>query len=610
MGEPAPPTLITASGRTRLIVADIEVRAFPRELALIELEASGSVRISNKHTTTPFEIIGHNVLNPSQSQSLAVLKPVVLLLPAEYSLEISKPHNLPNTTAEDDDNSLARTRLRRPDENLRPQAEVQRQPSSSLNMQTLARAPLSSMSSWKSDSISKQGIQVDVFLDWLDRVMIALQRPVTHPNFFSGIAEAASRIVGLDRAEIILWNGQQWNRNPAYSYVSDRLDSGMLSAPSRTMLDLALQRTEIVVYPDSLRASQVGEAESLRGLVSAIACPILGENGETVGVFYGDRALQAAGGQEHVSNVEEKLVEILVTAIAQGMVRAKREQLVATYQQFFSTKVTDAIRRDPKLLEGEDCEVSVLFCDIRGFSRVTDQIGPAAAMRWVHDTLSELSVHVLESDGVLVDFVGDELLSMWGAPDRSPDHAFRAAFAARKMMNLRTALSARWRELIPGGVDFGIGICTGLARVGNTGSSQKFKYGPMGRTVNLGSRIQGLTKQWKVRTLIDGPTERLLPPDMLRRRICRARVIGMDGDIDLYELFADDDEQSQELKRDYETALSLFEAGEHRQATRAFGDLAQRYPKDGPSLQMLVRAVKQLAEPSNDFESVWIATEK
>ncbi len=610
MGEPSPPSLVPTSGGTRLIVADLEVRAFPRELALIELEATGAIRISNKHATTPFKIIGHAVLNPSQSQSVTVTKPVVLLLPAKYSLEISKPQASPIVPIDDEENSLGRTRLRRPDENLRPQAEAQRLTGSTMNMQTLGRAPMSSISSWKSDSIAGKGIQVEVFLDWLDRVMIALQRPVTHPNFFSGIAEAAARIVGLDRAEIILWDGRQWNRNPAYSYVSDRIDSGQLAAPSKTMLDQALLRTEIIVFPDSLRSGQIGDADSLRGLVAVIACPILDETGDTVGVFYGDRAIQAAGGNEHVSNIEEKLVEILVTAIAQGMVRAKREQLVATYQQFFSPKVTDAIRRDPRLLEGEDCEVSVLFCDIRGFSRVTDQIGPAAAMRWVHDTLSELSVHVLESDGVLVDFVGDELLSMWGAPDRSPDHAFRAAFAARRMMNLRNKLSERWKELIPDGVDFGIGICTGNARVGNTGSSQKFKYGPMGRTVNLGSRIQGLTKQWKVRTLIDGPTERLLPPDMLRRRICCARVIGMDGDIDLYELFADDDEDSKQLKQDYETALSIFEVGDHRRASRAFGDLVQRYPKDGPSLQMLVRAVKQLAEPSDKFDPVWIASEK
>ena len=380
------------------------------------------------------------------------------------------------------------------------------------------------------------------------------------------------------------------------------------------MLEQVLTTKQIVVYPSPRSGSVELQSISVKMLHTAIACPILdiidGGN-EVLGVLYADRSLNAEWQLGKVMEAEQRLIAILATAIASSIARRKRETLVTKYQQFFSPKVTEAISLNPALLEGEDAEVSVLFCDIRGFSLTTDAIGPKAAMIWIGDTLSELSAFVLKSDGVLVDYVGDEMFAMWGAPESSPDHAFRAAMAAIEMMTLRKELSDRYKDAIPGGVDFGIGICTGPARVGNTGSKQKFKYGPMGRTVNLGSRIQGLTKHWKVSTLMDAETAECLPPDVLKRRLCKAKVVGLDGELDLFELMPNQSRLNADLAIAYERALVLFESGQQfREAVRAFGELVQRYPTDGPSLIMLVRAVNELVEPSQSFSPVWCAGSK
>ena len=199
---------------------------------------------------------------------------------------------------------------------------------------------------------------------------------------------------------------------------------------------------------------------------------------------------------------------------------------------------------------------------------------------------------------------------MWGAPDVMPDHAVQAASAARRMMALSVELSDQWKKTIPEGFEFGIGLCTGTAHVGNIGSKQKFKYGPMGNTVNLGSRIQGLTKHWRVQTLMNAETALRLPATVPKRRICQARVVGMEGSVTLYELSLDQDASQDVLWRDYEKALISYETGEHREAAQAFGDLAKRYPKDGPSLIMLVRAVQELANPQERFNPVWVAPSK
>ncbi|MEQ1831392.1 MAG: adenylate/guanylate cyclase domain-containing protein, partial [Pirellula sp.] len=416
-------------------------------------------------------------------------------------------------------------------------------------------------------------------------------------------------------AEIILWDGTRWELDEARRFVNPRISESELYPPSNSMLERVLKSKQIVVYPSpNISGEMPLKSMSVRDLHSAIACPILDvlEGGkEILGVLYADRMMSMEWQLGKVMEAEQQLIAILATAISSSIAQRKRETLVTKYQQFFSSKVTEAISLNPALLDGEDVDVTVLFCDIRGFSKTTDSIGPKAAMMWIEDLLSELSAIVLKSDGVLVDYVGDELFAMWGAPERTQDHSLKAALAAREMMALRKELSLRYAQTIPDGVDFGIGICTGSARVGNTGSKQKFKYGPLGRTVNLGSRIQGLTKQWKVATLMEATTANSIASNLLKRRLCQARVVGMDGHVDLYELLPDDSDQSLELTTRYAKALELFESGnQFREAARAFGELVQQFPEDGPSLVMLVRAVSELEEPSSPFSPVWSAKSK
>jgi adenylate cyclase len=171
-------------------------------------------------------------------------------------------------------------------------------------------------------------------------------------------------------------------------------------------------------------------------------------------------------------------------------------------------------------------------------------------------------------------------------------------------------LNERYKGKIRFKIDFGIGLNTGMARVGNTGSRQKFKYGPMGRTVNLGSRIQGLTKQWQVSTLMAETTAAFVPPDTPKRRLCQAKVVGLDGHVSLYQLMSQQ-EANDDLIARYAEGLALFESGQQfRQAAKLFGELVQKYPEDGPSLIMLDRSVNQLVHPIGEFSPVWEAFTK
>src|SRR5262249_30543675 len=167
------------------------------------------------------------------------------------------------------------------------------------------------------------------------------------------------------------------------------------------------------------------------------------------------------------------------------------------FEQFFTAELARQLAARPDLLEGRDTEVTILFCDIRGFSRISERLGPSCTVEWLTDVMTALSECVLTWQGVLVDYIGDELMAMWGAPEPQEDHARLACRAALDMLARLPGLSERWQPVLGEPIEIGLGINTGVARVGKSGSPHKIRYGPLGNTVNLASRVQGATKYLK-----------------------------------------------------------------------------------------------------------------
>jgi class 3 adenylate cyclase len=281
-----------------------------------------------------------------------------------------------------------------------------------------------------------------------------------------------------------------------------------------------------------------------------------------------------------------------------------------TLAEFFSPKVVKLLADNPELMDGQDAEVSVLYCDIRGFSSVTEKLGPRKAIEWINDVMSELSQCVIDRDGVLVDYVGDELLAMWGAPGAQPDHAKRAIETARSMMAAIDALRKRWGDVLPQRFGAGIGVNTGPARVGNVGSRQKFKYGALGNTVNVGSRLQSATKQFGVDCIVSGESRKGIKPVADCRRLASIFVVGIDQPIEVFELKYSPTDNWKHLAANYELALVDFESKRFGETVRRIGELLQTHPQDRPCKKLLARAVKELDEPSENFSPIWHLPQK
>jgi adenylate cyclase len=169
------------------------------------------------------------------------------------------------------------------------------------------------------------------------------------------------------------------------------------------------------------------------------------------------------------------------------------------------------------------------------------------------------------------------------------------------------ALSHEWKCLLGGALAIGVGINTGPAMVGNTGSRLKFKYGPLGHTVNLGSRVEGATKYFGVPILITGSTQAKLGGALATRRLCRVRVVGVSGAVELHQLHSETATPDWLTTRDaYEKALGLFENANWVEACRSLYPLLSGHEGhyDIPSLELASRAINCLKTPPDPFDSV------
>lgn len=286
----------------------------------------------------------------------------------------------------------------------------------------------------------------------------------------------------------------------------------------------------------------------------------------------------------------------------------KKKLRERVFEQHFTPELARELARnpDPMKMQARQAEVSVLFCDIRGFSTISERLGPSQTIDWLSGVMGEFSTIVIELGGVLVDYTGDELMALWGAPNRQPNHAELACRAALEIMDSLPKLNEKWEELVGAETSVGIGVNTGDALVGNVGTHRKFKYGPLGTAVNLASRVQGATKYLKTSLLITGETASQLPDHFGKRRLCQVVVKNIRKPVDLFELEPPNSRESwKELAGKYEEALRHFEEGSFRHASSILSDILLTLPNDGPGLQLMSRVVDAMLNDGKDFTPTW-----
>ena len=183
----------------------------------------------------------------------------------------------------------------------------------------------------------------------------------------------------------------------------------------------------------------------------------------------------------------------------------KARALKTMFSHYVSPKIVQALIEHPEMakLGGYRREITVLFSDVLGFTSFAEKRNPEEVVTHLNEYLHEMTDIIFKWDGTLDKFVGDEIMAFWGAPLEQPNHAELAVKCALNMSDRLEKLQAKWRAEGKEPLDNGIGLNTGDVLVGNIGSAdKKMDYTIIGDHVNLGSRVQSLTRKYDSRVLI------------------------------------------------------------------------------------------------------------
>ncbi|MCZ6861113.1 MAG: adenylate/guanylate cyclase domain-containing protein [Alphaproteobacteria bacterium] len=246
-------------------------------------------------------------------------------------------------------------------------------------------------------------------------------------------------------------------------------------------------------------------------------------------------------------------IAVILTLLTGTMVvylrsEAERRQVRNAFSRYMSPELVEQLAGNPGrlVLGGENREMSLLFCDIRGFTGISEGFADAHELTaFINRFLTPMTHVILQHRGTIDKYMGDCIMAFWNAPLSDPDHAVHACRSALEMVDALATLNAEWadeakrakKEFAP--VRVGIGLNTGIACVGNLGSEQRFDYSVIGDEVNLASRLEGQSKTYGFDIIIGEKTKKAAP-GFAMIEIDLIRVIGRTQPARIYALLGDE----------------------------------------------------------------------
>ena len=322
----------------------------------------------------------------------------------------------------------------------------------------------------------------------------------------------------------------------------------------------------------------------------------------------------------HVSNVVLPLANGMIAIVllyAMNMSwgyfvesRTKR-QLTGLFGQYVPPELVEEMSRDPEnySMAGRKAELTVLFSDVRGFTTISEGLEPDELATLMNKYLGAMTIVVRKHRGTLDKYIGDAIMAFWGAPVDDPEHARNAVLTGLEMdvalRELNKDLVARgWPEL-----KIGVGVNTGPMTVGDMGSPVRQSYTVMGDAVNLGSRLEGITKQYGVGFIVGESTRELLKKEFVFRELDRVRVKGKEDPVGIYEPVGEEGkvarEDMEEIKL-WNQALRAYRAQDWDQAELTLMNLQRIKPRY--LYDLYVKRVEHLRKepPGENWDGVTI----
>jgi adenylate cyclase len=333
----------------------------------------------------------------------------------------------------------------------------------------------------------------------------------------------------------------------------------------------------------------------------------------------GTRAVEAGQLDQSIEITTGDEIGQLAAAFNRMVVQLRDNQRVReTFGKYIDPRVVEGLIDRPTLTaaEGQRRVMTVLFCDLKGFTSLSEGMTPQGLVKVMNRYLSIMSEPIRTNRGIIDKYIGDGIMAYWGPPfvDEA-DHARFACLATMEMIDRIATLRREIPELL--GVrgtpmekcDLRIGIATGEALVGSIGSDVMMSYTVMGDVVNLASRLEGVNKTYGTRNLVSERTIAAAEAALEVREIDRVVVAGHTHSEIIFEILGRKGELTpqQFLSRDkYLEGLAAYREQRWDEALRALNESLGAIPDDGPSMALVKRVESLKANPPfRDWDGAW-----
>ncbi len=308
---------------------------------------------------------------------------------------------------------------------------------------------------------------------------------------------------------------------------------------------------------------------------------------------------------------------LVVTTYEYFTEERKKKRIRNLFQHYVSPGVVEQMLNsvDQVTLGGERKELTALFSDIRGFTRISENMSPEELVQFLNEYLSAMTKIVLSYEGTVDKYMGDAIMAFYGAPIRQDAHAVQACKTAVDMIQRLKELHTEWKKRHLPPMEIGIGINTGEMSIGNMGSEERFDYTILGDNVNLASRLEGVNKQYGTNIIISQFTyEQIKHEPFVMRELDSVVVKGKEQPVIIYELRGyggSGGEQNGKFLQVFADGVRAYKTRQWEQAISYFQQSLNFQPEDSPSLLYIERCrAFQQNPPPEDWDGSYVMTTK
>jgi class 3 adenylate cyclase len=335
-------------------------------------------------------------------------------------------------------------------------------------------------------------------------------------------------------------------------------------------------------------------------------------------LLQGTRAVQAGQLNGSIDITTRDEIGELTAAFNRMVEQLRRnERIRETFGKYIDPQIVEWLIDRPALsgVEGNRRVMTMLFCDMKGFTSLSEGVTPQGLVKLMNHYLSTMSAPIRKHKGIIDKYIGDSIMAYWGPPfTEDADQARLACLAAIDMLGRVALMRAELPELlgvrfIPNECDIRIGIATGEVLVGSIGSELMMSYTVMGDTVNLASRLEMANKIYGSHSLVSEATIAAAGTAIEAREIDQLVVVGQTVAQKVFEIIGREGELNEKqltMRSRYSDGLTAYRARNWDEARRAFQSALEVAPGDGPSMTLLRRIETFDANPpTEEWDGSW-----